>query len=68
LRSLNDIKVPSLLSFVAFWIIGIPLGYWLAVHQGWHAKGIWVGYLVALIIQAVLFLWRFFGHLQRKEI
>jgi MATE family multidrug resistance protein len=66
LRSLNDVKVPSLLSFVAFWIIGIPLGYWLAVHQGWNAKGIWVGYLAALMIQAVLFVWRFFGNLQRK--
>ena len=66
LRSLNDVKVPSLISFVAFWIIGVPLGYWLAVHQGWNATGIWVGYLVALIIQAVFFVWRFFGNLQRK--
>lgn len=60
LRSLNDVKVPTMLSLISFWIIGIPLGYWLAVYQGWNAKGIWVGYLVALIIQATLFLRRFF--------
>ena len=59
LRALNDVARPSVLSFIAFWIIGIPLGYWLAVHQGWNAKGIWVGYLVALLVQAAFFLRRF---------
>ena len=61
LRSLNDVFKPSLISFISFWLIGLPIGYWLAVHQGWNAKGIWVGYLVALIIQAGLFMRRFFG-------
>jgi MATE family multidrug resistance protein len=60
LRSLNDVVRPSVISLVAFWLIGVPIGYWLAVHQGWNAKGIWMGYLIALIIQAVLFLRRFF--------
>lgn len=60
LRSLNDVLRPSVLSFIAFWLIGLPLGYWLALYQGWNAKGIWVGYLVALLIQAVLFMRRFF--------
>lgn len=61
LRSLNDVIRPSAISFIAFWLIGLPLGYWLATAQGWNARGIWMGYLVALIIQAVLFLRRFFG-------
>ena len=65
LRALNDVKIPSLLSFLAFWVIGLPLGYWLAVHHGWNAKGIWVGYLVALLIQAFLFMRRFFTLVQR---
>ncbi|MCC7246684.1 MAG: hypothetical protein IT269_13455 [Saprospiraceae bacterium] len=60
LRAINDVLKPSFLSFLAFWVVGIPLGYWLAKHQGWNAKGIWMGYLIALIIQAVLFMRRFF--------
>jgi MATE family multidrug resistance protein len=64
LRSLNDVLQPSVISFVAFWLIGLPIGYWLAVHQGWNAKGIWMGYLIALIIQAGLFLRRFFKLVQ----
>lgn len=60
LRALNDVAVPSLISFVAFWLIGLPFGYWLAMYQGWNAKGIWAGYLVALVVQAALFAHRFF--------
>ncbi|MCC6460213.1 MAG: MATE family efflux transporter [Saprospiraceae bacterium] len=67
LRALNDVLVPSAISFVAFWLIGIPLGYWLAIHQDWHAKGIWAGYLVALLVQAVWFAARFFGLLRRWQ-
>lgn len=61
LRALNDVLRPSVISFIAFWIIGLPIGYWLAVHQGWNAKGIWVGYLISLMVQAALFMRRFFG-------
>lgn len=61
LRALNDVNRPTIISFLAFWVVGLPLGYWLAVPLGWHAIGIWVGYLVALILQAGLFIGRFFG-------
>lgn len=61
LRALNDVNRPTTISFLAFWVVGLPLGYWLAVPMGWNAKGIWIGYLVALILQAVLFVRRFFS-------
>lgn len=67
LRALSDIKVPALLSFCAFWLVGLPLGYWLAVPQGWNAKGIWMGYLVALVLQAILFGVRFFTLVTQKR-
>ncbi len=59
LRALSDVRIPTLLSLIAFWVIGIPFGYWLAHDCGWNATGIWVGYLVALVIQAVFFVARF---------
>ncbi|MDX1913141.1 MAG: MATE family efflux transporter [Saprospiraceae bacterium] len=67
LRSLNDVKLPSFFSFLAFWVVGLPLGYWLAVYEGWNARGIWMGYLVALVIQAALFLRRFFVLVERLK-
>lgn len=60
LRAVGDVFVPSFLSIASFWLVGVPLGYWLAVVLGWNAFGVWVGYLVALIIQAFLFAKRFF--------
>jgi MATE family multidrug resistance protein len=67
LRSLNDVMLPSMISLLAFWVVGIPTGYWLAVHKGWNAQGIWIGYLIALVIQAGLFLRRFYGLVGRMN-
>lgn len=67
LRALSDVLRPSLISFVAFWLVGLPFGYWLAIHQGWHAKGIWIGYLIALIIQAIWFAGRFFNLVENRK-
>jgi multidrug resistance protein, MATE family len=65
LRSLHDILTPSFISLVAFWLVGLPLGYWLAFYRQWHAQGIWAGYLVALSIQALWFVGRFYGRVKK---
>lgn len=65
LRGLQDVKVPSLLIFVAYWIIALPLGYWLAFPLGQGAVGIWLGLLIGLTITASTMVWRF-NTLSRK--
>ncbi len=59
LRGLQDVKVPSLLIFVAYWIIGLPLGYWLAFKAGYGGVGIWWGLLIGLTLTAIAMLIRF---------
>lgn len=59
LRGLQDVKVPSILIFVAYWIIGLPLGYWLGFTLNYGANGIWIGLLVGLTITALAMVWRF---------
>lgn len=59
LRGLQDVKVPSLLIFIAYWIIGLPLGYWLAFVKNFGAFGIWSGLLIGLTITAVAMFVRF---------
>lgn len=59
LRGLHDVKVPSIFIFVAYWIIGLPLGYALAFQAGWGAPGVWTGLLVGLTITAVAMVVRF---------
>ncbi len=59
LRGLQDVKVPSLFIFIAYWIIGLPLGYWLAFVMDFGALGIWSGLLIGLTVTATAMFVRF---------
>lgn len=59
LRGIQDVKIPSLLIFVAYWIISLPLGYVLAFPLKLQALGIWIGLLVGLTITASAMVIRF---------
>ena len=53
LRGLQDVKIPSTFIFVSYWIIGLPLGYWLGFKSGYGSTGIWLGLLIGLTLTAV---------------
>jgi multidrug resistance protein, MATE family len=59
LRGLQDVKIPSLLIFVAYWIIALPLGYWLAFPLKMGANGIWIGLSIGLTLTATAMVLRF---------
>ena len=59
LRGLEDTFMPSVISFVCYWLIGVPLGYWFTFHLGWGAIGVWYSFLIGLSTQAVCFSVRF---------
>ena len=59
LRGLQDVKLPSLFIFIAYWIIGLPLGYWLGFKSGYGAIGIWIGLLIGLTLTAIAMFMRF---------
>lgn len=65
LRGLQDVKIPSLLIFIAYWIIALPLGYWLAFTQQLGPNGVWYGLLIGLTITAVAMVLRF-NYLSKK--
>ena len=62
LRGHNDTRVISVICFVAYWIIGLPLGFALArtnlLVPSMGAAGFWVAYIVALGFGAVCYLLR----------
>ncbi|TDQ19323.1 MATE family multidrug resistance protein [Algoriphagus boseongensis] len=59
LRGMEDVKVPTIVTLLAYWVLGLPLGYLLAFEFGYAEKGIWYGLLIGLSITAVLLFYRF---------
>ena len=59
LRGLPDTRVPMLLAMLAYWLLGIPLGAWLAFGCGLGVPGIWIGLMAGLTVAAVLLTTRF---------
>lgn len=58
LRGFKDTRVPLLAAFIAYWVIGLPCGYYLAEHQQRGAAGYWIGILIGLSFAAVLLITR----------
>lgn len=59
LRGLTDVKIPTLVTFVSFFILSIPGGYFLGFNLGMGVHGIWYGLSGGLTIAAILHLIRF---------
>ena len=59
LRGLQDVKMPMLITFIAYWVIGFPICYYLGLHTELKAKGVWLGLLIALTASAVMLYIRF---------
>jgi MATE family multidrug resistance protein len=65
LRGLQDVKIPMYITFVAYWVIGFPISYYLGKYTSLQAVGIWIG-LLAGLSSAALFLYIRFAKLTRK--
>ncbi len=51
----GDTLTPTLINFVCFWMIEIPLGWWMAVHLGWGLEGVcWAVFIAESIMAVVL--------------
>ena len=59
LRGITDVKVPMVIAFISYIIIGLFIGYVCAFPLGMGAAGIWIGFIVGLTFAAVLFHTRF---------
>lgn len=67
LRGLGDVKVPTVITLLAYWVLGLPVGYWLGIKMGYGVEGIWWGLLLGLLGASVLLFFRFQSITRRLE-
>ena len=67
LRGLKDTRVPMAITLFAYWIVGMPVGWWLAFHVGLGARGIWMGLIAGLSAAALLLFVRFWRSSYRQR-
>lgn len=58
-RGMSDVRIPTLIALLAYWIIGLPVGYLSAFRFGQGPVGLWFGFAFGLSFAAVLLAWRF---------
>lgn len=60
LRGMADVKVPTIFAFVAYWIIGLPVGWLLGFKFNLGSSGIWYGLSMGLTAATILNFIRFY--------
>jgi MATE family multidrug resistance protein len=53
LRGIKDVKLPTLLITIAYWVIGLPVGWLFAFHYHMGAAGMWLGLIIGLTLASV---------------
>lgn len=66
LRGISDAKIPTIICFIAYWVLGLPMSYVLGHYFGLGPLGIWYGLWIGLSVAAVLLFIRF--HQQTKRL
>jgi len=59
LRGIKDVNIPTIVAFVAYWIIAVPLCYFLGVYLEKGPIGVWMGLTVGLVLASIALYWRF---------
>lgn len=64
LRGLQQVKSIAIVAFIAYIVINIPVGYFVAFHLNMGAAGLIVGYIVGLTTAATLYGWQAFRYMR----
>ncbi|WP_377193926.1 MATE family efflux transporter [Ruegeria meonggei] len=53
LRGMSDMNLPTFITLTAYWPLALPASYGLGFVLGYGAVGVWIGYLLGLLVAAV---------------
>ena len=56
---MGDVNVPTFITFIAYWILGLPVGYLLGIRFHMGVSGVWYGLVLGLLTSSLLLFIRF---------
>ncbi len=59
LRGIQDVVFPTIMTFATYWVLWIPLAYYLGFNLKMGVDGIWWADVIALAVAAIALNWRF---------
>jgi MATE family multidrug resistance protein len=59
LRGMGDVNIPTFITFIAYWVIGLPVGYLLGIKLNMGVEGVWYGLVLGLLTASILLFIRF---------
>jgi MATE family multidrug resistance protein len=54
LRGMQDVNFTAYITFIAYWLVGFPVCYYLGLHTSLASQGIWIGLTLGLTVSALL--------------
>ncbi len=67
LRGAGDTRTPMLCHLIAYWVVGLPLGYVMCFKLGRGVAGMWIGFCAALMLIGIVLLWAWARHVRAIE-
>ncbi|MFT5997957.1 MAG: putative MATE family efflux protein [Neolewinella sp.] len=55
----GDTRTPTLVNFICFWLLEIPLGYYLGITLGYEVEGVVWAVVIAEFVLGILAVWLF---------
>ena len=59
LRGLQDVRIPTWITFLAYGLTGVPVMLYLSIKTNLGAQGVWIGLCFGLVVSALLLYLRF---------
>ena len=59
LRGLQDVRIPTWITFLAYGLIGVPIMLYLSIEANMGARGVLIGLCLGLVVSSLLLYLRF---------